>query len=236
MPHPIPFHPRLFLLLPGSQAVVRCLPRVRTSVARLGPGLGGQGKSTPEDNSFGGHLGCGRWMPTLSLCLTDCVGFCVFSLVDYGRSPACSGINPTLAQVGCPFFGNTGVVSSALQTPISVVSMWSGHPDFVTSLYHCPPTLTPSFRAPRTCNWKLLPLLPPLGADPCHLPPWHHQPGMHCHTPNRNASLLLEIHTDTRSPEGPWRSQGGLRLGAHKSTGVPGLAGSTSSTSPTERP
>lgn len=49
-------------------------------------------------------------MPTLSLCLTDCVGFCVFSLVDYGRSPACSGINPTLAQVGCPFFGNTGVI------------------------------------------------------------------------------------------------------------------------------
>lgn len=58
---------------------------------------------------------------------------------------------------------------------------------------------------------------------------------MHCHTPNRNASLLLAIHTDTRSPEGPWWSRGGLRLGAHKSTGVPWLSGSTSSTSPTAR-
>lgn len=126
-------------------------------------------------------------------------------------------------------------MSSVLPTPISVVSIWSGHPDLVTLFYHCPPTLTPSFRALRTCNWKLLPLLPPLCADPCHLPPWHHQPGMHCHTPNRNASLLLEIHTDTRSPEGPWRSRGSLRLGAHESTGVPWLSGSTSSTSPTAR-
>lgn len=233
MPHPIPFHPRLFLLLPGSQAVVRCLPRVRTSVARLVAWAGGQGKSTLEDNSFGGHRGCGRWRPTFSRCLMDCLGFSLFSLVDYDRSPVCSGIIPRLAQVRCLFFGNTGVICApnAHLSGLNLVRT-SGSCHIVLSLSPDPDSILQTLR---TCNWKLLPLLLPLCADPCHLPPWHHQPGMHCHTPNRNASLLLEIHTDTRSPEGPWRSRGGLRLGAHESTGVPWLSGSTSSASPTVR-
>lgn len=50
--------------------------------------------------------------------------------------------------------------------------------------------------------------------DPCHLPPWHHHPGMHCHTPNRNVSLLFEIHTSPRSPEAP-RGARAARAWAH---------------------
>lgn len=80
MPHPIPFHPRLFLL-PGSRLLSDVYPELEP---RLGPGLGVRGRAPRKTNPLGGHLECDSWMPTLSLSLMDQVGFCVFSLVVSG--------------------------------------------------------------------------------------------------------------------------------------------------------
>lgn len=197
------------------------------------PGRGGE--STPGEEVLWEALFLSR-VHSFSLCPTDCVHaemcvcVCVFSPVDNGPS-LWLAVSLILDQPELDaFFGNTSVVCTS-DTP----SQWSQFDQDTQILKHCSPTLIPSFRALRTCNWKPLQLLSPSVVDPSHLPPWHHHPGMHCHTPNRNVSLLFEIHTDTWSPEGSSQSQGSPRLGTHKSTGVPWLFGSTSSTSAMKR-
>lgn len=116
----------------------------------------------------------------------------------------------------------------------------SGHPAVVTSSYHCPPTLTASLRAPRTCNWKLLPLLPPpRPPSPPARTPVTCRPGI--------TSQACTVTLPTGMPAcclrftptlGPQRAPGGRSRPAcaweHiKAQESPGRAGSTSSRSPT---